>query len=121
MIPKIKPIPAKQLKQMAKNRGAHKNKEWRDAVLARDNKKCQFPNCSQVHNLEVHHIRRYADAPHLRYSLYNGITLCEKCHRRIYAKEKMYELMFFQITIGKMKNDKGSSGHSGTESVRVEK
>lgn len=110
MIPRFKPIRLKRLKQIEKDRGSNKTKKWRDAVLKRDDNRCQFPGCNQKDNLQIHHIRRYADAAHLRYEVFNGITLCEKCHRRITGNEGAYEFMFLQITIAKAKknNDKNS-------------
>lgn len=55
---------------------------FRKAVLARDKYTCQ--HCQKVigNNLEVHHIKSFADYPKLRCVIENGITLCKKCHKK---------------------------------------
>jgi hypothetical protein len=63
----------------------------------RDGNKCQYPGCTVVDKLEIHHIRRFAQNKHLRTATFNGITLCEKHHDMISQKEEYYELMFFKI------------------------
>lgn len=63
-----------------------KYKQWRRAVLRRDDYTCQ--RC-KVRNekglgktvvLHVDHIKTFADYPELRYVLDNGRTLCMACH-----------------------------------------
>ena len=61
-------------------------KAWRADVFERDNFTCAI--CGQVGGtLNAHHIKPYAEYPELRYELSNGITLCEKCHRRIHGRK----------------------------------
>lgn len=67
------------------------------AVKKRDNYTCQMPYCGSKHSLVVHHIRRYANCPHLRTDPNNGITLCRKCHKSIFSKEKRYAPIFLSI------------------------
>lgn len=56
-------------------------KEWRKAVLRRDNYTCQ--ECEKRGgDLTPHHIKRFAYYPELRYEISNGITLCKACHDR---------------------------------------
>ena len=47
--------------------------------------------------LNVHHIIRYADNEELRTDVDNGITLCYKCHKKIFGKEKEFEEYFKQL------------------------
>lgn len=49
---------------------------------------CQ--KCGQVGGvLNAHHIKSYKNYPKLRYSLKNGLTLCEKCHREVHRKKRV--------------------------------
>lgn len=69
---------------------------WSRAVRSRDKHKCQFPGC-KCKGTEAHHIIRYADAPLLRYNIFNGITLCRKHHKLVTGKEQIYILLFSSI------------------------
>ena len=61
--------------------------EWRQRVFLRDNFTCQ--NCGdRGGKLNAHHIKSYAKYPQLRYSVQNGITLCEACHREVHHGKK---------------------------------
>jgi len=71
--------------------------KWRKDIRKRDRYKCQWPGCASKKRLEVHHIKRWADNPALRYSINNGITLCRSCHRRIKGNEEHYELFLLKI------------------------
>lgn len=52
--------------------------EWADDVKRRDGHMCQ--ECGTHKNPQAHHIKAWADAPHLRLDRNNGITLCRECH-----------------------------------------
>jgi 5-methylcytosine-specific restriction endonuclease McrA len=75
--------------------------EFRKEVLKRDKRKCQMPDCGSKKRLNVHHIRRWADAAALRYEPSNGITLCYYCHKSISGQELHYEPLFMEIIHGK--------------------
>jgi len=70
---------------------------WRDAVKKRDGKCCKWPQCKAKRHLNIHHIKRWADFPSLRYEIGNGITLCKKHHDAIRNKELQYEQLFYII------------------------
>ena len=71
---------------------------WRKQVYERDSYECQMPGCnSKRKRLNAHHIIRWADAPHLRYDLNNGITLCWKCHKEVTGAERNYASLFWDI------------------------
>lgn len=76
--------------------------KFRKEVLNRDNRKCQMPGCKSKYQLQVHHIRTWANASSLRYEPDNGITLCRKCHKSITNKENYYEKLFREIIDGKI-------------------
>ena len=61
-------------------------KLWRTSVFERDNYKCVKCNarCGNGKKiiLEADHIKPYAYFPELRYSIDNGRTLCQPCHRK---------------------------------------
>lgn len=115
-VPRIKPTTQKRLEQLVRGQSTKRYQNWRKTVLARDEEQCQFPSCKSKEKLEIHHIRRFADAIHLRHQTYNGITLCEKHHRMITGHEKFYELMLFKITAVREKEfkTKNNGGQSGT-------
>jgi 5-methylcytosine-specific restriction endonuclease McrA len=78
--------------------------EFRRAVLKRDGRKCQMPDCGSKKKLNVHHIRRWADAASLRFEPNNGITLCHYCHKSISGQELHYEPLFMEIINAKKTN-----------------
>jgi hypothetical protein len=76
-------------------------KEWRKKIYARDNHKCQWPNCSNTKKLQAHHIYRWADFPGLRFHPYNGITLCKAHHDMIKNNEDNYRSFFSNLILNK--------------------
>ncbi len=59
--------------------GRAKYRKWRKAVLERDGNVCVL--CGSDIDLNVDHIRPYANYPKLRYNLNNGRVLCVVCHK----------------------------------------
>jgi len=58
---------------------------WREAVFARDNWTCQ--KCGERGGkLNAHHIFNFAEYPELRLAIDNGITFCDKCHKKFHKK-----------------------------------
>jgi hypothetical protein len=75
--------------------------EWRKAVYARDGFRCQMPGCNPPKRrgkIHAHHIRKWADYPSLRFMVSNGVTLCDKCHKRVTGNEESFQAMFSGIS-----------------------
>lgn len=53
---------------------------WKNNVHIRDNYTCQ--KCGSKEKLHAHHIIPFSLDESLRYEITNGITLCEKCHKK---------------------------------------
>jgi predicted restriction endonuclease len=69
--------------ETAKKRITYKYRKWRESVLMRDNYTCQ--NCGVKEEImNVHHIKSFSEHKDLRYDIDNGITLCEKCHKKLH-------------------------------------
>lgn len=62
-------------------------REWRRNVFARDGYECQRCDTPASGRLNAHHIKEYKDYPELRLELSNGVTLCNKCHKKAHSKE----------------------------------
>lgn len=71
--------------------------QWRASVRKRDRGTCQFPGCGSKRKVQVHHIKKWADFPSLRYAVSNGICLCRKCHEHIHGHEESYAPRFMRI------------------------
>ena len=70
-----------------KERNSKDYKVWRSAVFKRDNYTCQMCGKRGV-KLNAHHKRSWAEYPDLRYSVDNGITLCERCHKDVHRRSR---------------------------------
>lgn len=72
-----------------KNRTGYRNiagySKWRKSVYERDNYTCQMCGC-EGKKLNAHHIKPWAEFPEFRFSVDNGVTLCEACHKSIHRK-----------------------------------
>jgi len=79
-------------------------KEWRKSVYKRDRYNCQMTGCHyKGKRINAHHIRKWADFPHLRYDTNNGITLCYGCHKRVTGRELLFAPMLLDIINSKDK------------------
>lgn len=57
-------------------------RSWRNAVFKRDGKRCRV--CGSEKGLVVHHIIPFSRDKDSRFSVNNGIILCEECHRKVH-------------------------------------
>ena len=75
-------------KQREKHNGSYKYSDWRLQVYERDNFICQ--NCGQKGGkLNAHHLFKWSKYKSLRYEIWNGITLCEACHKKEHSKKEI--------------------------------
>ena len=73
--------------QREKHNGSYRYSDWRLKVYERDNFTCQ--ECGIIGGkLNAHHIFSWAEYSSLRYELWNGITLCEVCHKKEHTKRR---------------------------------
>jgi hypothetical protein len=76
----------KERRQSIEGRRSSEYVAWRKAVYERDKHTCQ--KCGERGGrLNAHHIKPYAIYVDLRYSVPNGITLCESCHKNEHRKK----------------------------------
>jgi len=83
-------------------RGSKEYKEWRQEVYERDDYTCQICNARGV-PLIAHHLFGFANFLALRFSIWNGITLCEKCHYWVHSnknKDKLYIKELYAVKFG---------------------
>lgn len=64
--------------------GRSEYRNWRRAILKRDNYFCQV--CGKKGCIEVHHLLPWAIYPEQRYDVNNGITLCSEHHYKVLAR-----------------------------------
>lgn len=78
------------IKNSRSERSSIEYRYWRTNIFQRDKYTCQ---CCKAKNhkglnksitLVAHHIFNWKDYPDLRYSVDNGITLCEECHKNFH-------------------------------------
>lgn len=58
--------------------------KWRKSVYERDSYTCQCCGDSKGGNLVAHHYKNYSEHKELRTEINNGVTLCNKCHRKFH-------------------------------------
>jgi len=71
------------LSKLLKPRVSSEYKAWKKAILNRDDFKCK--SCGSDQNLHIHHIEPVKTNIKKITDLNNGITLCNKCHRKIHT------------------------------------
>ena len=74
--------------------------KWSKAVRDRDSHRCFM--CGSSEKVEAHHIMIKSLYPETAYSLWNGITICDKCHLIIHTTEdnwRRFVPMFFDYTL----------------------
>ena len=59
-------------------------KAWRRAVFKRDGFHCVKCASGESGTLRAHHIKEWSKYAELRYSVDNGLTLCEECHKELH-------------------------------------
>jgi len=64
-------------------------KEWKLSVFEKDNFTCQRCGDRKGGNLNAHHVYSWKSFPSLRYECWNGVTLCQKCHRYVHSKKNV--------------------------------
>ena len=76
-----------------------KYKEWRRKVYERDWFRCRWCDyrSKKKGDIQAHHIVPMRDDKRLWFKVSNGITLCIKCHRKTYGKEKKFAMVFKEI------------------------
>ena len=60
--------------------------DWRKAVYERDSYTCVVCGDNEGGNLQAHHLNGYADFPQQRLDVDNGVTLCNKCHKKYHTQ-----------------------------------
>lgn len=65
------------------------HKEFSKMILKKDNYTCFI--CGQVgakykNKLVAHHLLLWSEYPKFRFEMYNGICLCENCHKKVHKR-----------------------------------
>lgn len=85
---------------MSGNRNYKLDKEYtkfRSVVRKRDKYTCKWPGCCEKKKLQVHHIFRWANYPHLRYSVDHALLLCKNHHSLVTKSEEHYAALLLKI------------------------
>ena len=60
-------------------------RDWRNAIFQRDNYTCQICGIRGGVEINAHHIKNWRDNEADRYSIDNGICMCERCHLKFHS------------------------------------
>ncbi len=71
-------------------------RQWREAVLKRDNCTCQLCDAANVKS-HAHHIKSYSEYPELRLDVGNGTCLCKGCHDAIHTNKFIWSVMLLAL------------------------
>lgn len=80
-----------ELKTEMEGRGKHqiceRYDEWRFFIYKRDNYTCKCCNSKREskNQINAHHILNWKSYKDLRFEINNGITLCQKCHKKFHS------------------------------------
>lgn len=73
-------------------KGSREYKLWRKSVYERDFYTCQScgarPDRKAGIKIHAHHILSFADFPHKRTDIANGVTLCKDCHWKAHGRKE---------------------------------
>lgn len=73
-------------------KGSREYKLWRKSVYERDFYTCQScgakPDRKTGLKIHAHHILSFAEFPHKRTDISNGVTLCEPCHWKAHGRKE---------------------------------
>jgi len=64
-------------------RGQAKYKKWSRDIMERDNFTCQICG-KRGGTLNAHHLLSFTDYAEYRYEMWNGVTVCRKCHAKLH-------------------------------------
>lgn len=102
---------------------ARRQREWnsrwyknlRKLVFARDGWTCALTG-KKGGVLHMHHIKRYADFPALRFDPRNLITLCAEAHEKVTGQEAKYMAQLWKIAQQRERARKrGKAGNSDSK------
>lgn len=66
--------------------GRSEYNQWRLNIYHKDKYTCQKCGDNKGGNLNAHHLNSWDNYKELRYNIFNGITLCNKCHEELHKR-----------------------------------
>ena len=74
-------------------------KDWSRWILDRDGHRCRWSGCGSTEHLQAHHLIPFSKDPGIVGELWNGITLCERCHYKIKGRELQYAEFLLNLLV----------------------